>query len=471
MNSTYDLIGIGFGPSNIALAVALADRGAAINNCFIERKATFNWHGNMLLEGSDMQISFLKDLVTLRNPQSPFTFISYLHEKRRLTQFINLKTFYPSRTEFNDYLDWVARKFEEQCHYNETVVAIEPEINNGRVDRLRVRSHISGGRERVRFAHNLSIGVGGTPALPNCFAGVDDTRIFHSSAYLQKAEQLIADKRQPLRVAVIGSGQSAAEIYHDLGQRFSHVNATLVMRAHALKPADDSPFINEIFNPDFVDTVYGLPAGDRAVLLDGLRNTNYSVVDPPLIEAIYRQLYEQKVAGRARHAVLSQRQITNVNCDEIGVWLNLQHALDGSSERQRFDIVILATGYSRAAHLELLAPLQRWLGDYKVERNYRLRATADFAPGIYLQGSCEASHGLSDTLLSLLPVRANEIADSLLAATPASTVHEHGNRYTLSTLSVEKVAVEKVAVEKIAVENLVLEKNGLEKTALEVPAQ
>jgi L-ornithine N5-oxygenase len=33
--------------------------------------------------------------------------------------------------------------------------------------------------------------------------------------------------------------------------------------------------------------------------------------------------------------------------------------------------------------------------------------------GIYMQGFCQASHGLSDTLLSILPIRADEIAGSL----------------------------------------------------------
>jgi len=435
MSLTYDLIGIGFGPSNIALAVAWAERDVPGASCFIERKATFNWHGSMLLEGSDMQISFLKDLATLRNPQSHFTFINYLHEKRRLTSFINLKTFYPSRTEFNDYLNWVAQQFDDLCYYHETVTAIEPEMSSGRVERLRVRSVLSDGRESVRYARNLSLGIGGSPALPDCFVGINDSRVFHSSNYLHKAAQLIASCREPLRVAVIGSGQSAAEIYHDLGRRFAQVSATLIMRAHALKPSDDSPFVNEVFNPDFVDTIYALSAGERAVLLEELSSTNYSVVDQPLIESIYRQLYEQQVKGRAHHAVLSQRQITAVNCDESGVWLALQHGLDGSNEQQCFDIVVLATGYSRAGHLDLLAPLQRWLGDFKIDRDYRIQSTSDFAPNIYLQGSCEASHGLSDTLLSLLPVRANEIVDSLLTSTLATgLLHE---RHASATVPLE----------------------------------
>lgn len=103
----YDVIGIGFGPSNIALAIALEEQrqsGHHIDTLFIEKQPHFAWHKDMLLDGADMQISFLKDLATLRNPRSRFTFTNYLFEKGRLQDFINLKTFFPSRHEFNDYL-------------------------------------------------------------------------------------------------------------------------------------------------------------------------------------------------------------------------------------------------------------------------------------------------------------------------------------------------------------------------------
>ncbi|NOJ47631.1 lysine N(6)-hydroxylase/L-ornithine N(5)-oxygenase family protein [Bradyrhizobium sp. WSM 1744] len=46
--------------------------------------------GGMLLPGSDMQISFLKDLVSLRDPTSPFTFLNYLHKRGRFAGFHQL---------------------------------------------------------------------------------------------------------------------------------------------------------------------------------------------------------------------------------------------------------------------------------------------------------------------------------------------------------------------------------------------
>jgi lysine/ornithine N-monooxygenase len=44
-----------------------------------------------------------------------------------------------------------------------------------------------------------------------------------------------------LNFVVVGSGQSAAEIFDDLWNRFSEAKVTLVIRGAALRPSDDSP--------------------------------------------------------------------------------------------------------------------------------------------------------------------------------------------------------------------------------------
>jgi L-ornithine N5-oxygenase len=62
----------------------------------------------MLLDDATMQVSFLKDLVTLRNPTSEFSFLCYLHSKGRLIDFINHKNLFPLRVEFHDYFAWAA---------------------------------------------------------------------------------------------------------------------------------------------------------------------------------------------------------------------------------------------------------------------------------------------------------------------------------------------------------------------------
>ena len=129
-NSVRDIVGIGIGPGNLGLAVAIEEQAPELDALFVEARPEFNWHPGMLLEGSNMQISFLKDLVTVRNPQSRFSFINYLHHSDRLIDFINRQTFTPERVEFADYLRWIADHITVDTQYNTTVTSIEtlPEL-------------------------------------------------------------------------------------------------------------------------------------------------------------------------------------------------------------------------------------------------------------------------------------------------------------------------------------------------------
>ncbi|NUR65959.1 MAG: SidA/IucD/PvdA family monooxygenase, partial [Streptomyces sp.] len=114
----HDLIGVGFGPSNVALAIALSehnarvDRQEGISAHFFEQQPSFGWHRGMLIDDATMQVSFLKDLVTLRNPASEYSFLCYLKSKGRLIDFINHKNLFPLRVEFHDYFEWAAAQVD-----------------------------------------------------------------------------------------------------------------------------------------------------------------------------------------------------------------------------------------------------------------------------------------------------------------------------------------------------------------------
>lgn len=415
-NNRFDFIGVGFGPSNLALAIAMSEHTPAharpLHGLFIEKKPAFSWHEDMLLDGSTMQISFLKDLATLRNPSSRFTFLNYLHAKHRLSDFINLKTFFPTRVEFNDYLCWAAEQFASICAYQEEVLSITPIYQQRQVVALHVRSTHPLQGQIDRQTKHLILGVGGRPYYPQPFADMRDPRILHNAQYLQRIDQLLADG-QPKRVAVIGGGQSAAEVFYDLTQRFPNVAVSLLTRSHALRPADDSPFVNEIFNPEFVDFIYQQPQQLRHQLLQRYHNTNYAVIDADLIERIYHLFYQQKVSGIAHHQLLMHTHVQQASATSDHLTLTLHDQVQAISCVQHFDVVILATGYQREQHTELLAGLQHELGGFEVERDYRLKTPDHVLPRIYLQGCNEGSHGLSDTLLSVLSVRSQEIVDSL----------------------------------------------------------
>ncbi|MDD1966837.1 lysine N(6)-hydroxylase/L-ornithine N(5)-oxygenase family protein [Pseudomonas sp. NPDC090203] len=434
MELVYDYIGIGFGPSNLALAIATQEHalrtGLAPKVCFLEKKPAFNWHEGMLIDGSTMQISFLKDLVTQRNPASRFTFVNYLKERGRLQDFINLKTFFPTREEYTDYLSWAASHFAEQAHYGEEVISVEPHFQDGRFVAVDVLSRGPSGGISRRRARNLVFGIGGIPQAPAAFDGLSDPRVLHSAGYRGGIEKLLTNRPGPVRVAVVGGGQSAAEIFEDLASRFDNVEASLVIRGSALKPSDDSPFVNQIFNPSFTDTIFNHSEERRDALFAEFRNTNYSVVDNDLIETIFQRLYHQKVRGEQRHRLLTNREVAHAEVSAAGIELFLRDAPHDQMHSESFDIVVLATGYRRDYHLELLAGVQDHIQGAGVDRNYRLPLTAGSDAGIFLQGCCEDSHGLSDTLLSVLAVRSQEVVESIFdgheqscASRPASA-HE-----------------------------------------------
>ncbi|WP_377274050.1 SidA/IucD/PvdA family monooxygenase [Peterkaempfera sp. SMS 1(5)a] len=95
---TVETLAIGAGQANLALAVAmeeLAPEASALGTLLVDTHHEVAWQRGMLLPWTQSQVSLLKDLVTLRNPTSKFSFVNYLHSVGRLDDFINLGTFTP----------------------------------------------------------------------------------------------------------------------------------------------------------------------------------------------------------------------------------------------------------------------------------------------------------------------------------------------------------------------------------------
>src|SRR5574342_304268 len=99
-----ELLAIGAGPANLALGVAieeLASEELSDRALIVEQHDDIVWQRGMLLPWTLSQVSFLKDLVTRRNPRSRYSFVNYLHSIGRLDAFINLGSFLPYRTEIS----------------------------------------------------------------------------------------------------------------------------------------------------------------------------------------------------------------------------------------------------------------------------------------------------------------------------------------------------------------------------------
>ncbi|MEU8702269.1 SidA/IucD/PvdA family monooxygenase [Streptomyces sp. NPDC048680] len=402
--------GIGFGAANLALAAALEETGESAGALFLEKQPTFGWHRGMLMEGASMQVSFLKDIATMRNPTSDFGFLSYLQQKGRLVDFINHAVLTPSRCEFHDYLSWAADRVRHLVEYGAEITGVRPVVEDGAVVALDV---LAGDRVAAR-ARNLVIGAGLRPRLPE--GAETGERVWHSSQLLDRLTEF--DERTPKRVVVVGAGQSAAEIAGHLMDRYPAAEVCSVFTRYGYSIADASPFANRIFDPAAVDDFYDAPADVKQSLLRYHGATNYAVVDGHVLDGLYRRQYEQKVTGEPRLRVMHTSRIDSVDLRADSVAVRVRFLPTGEVSDLEADLVIYATGYTSSDPAELLGGIEGSLrrdetGELLISRDYRLRTTADFRCGIYVQGATEATHGISSTLLSMTAVRAGEIAGSL----------------------------------------------------------
>ncbi|NUS05226.1 MAG: lysine N(6)-hydroxylase/L-ornithine N(5)-oxygenase family protein [Nonomuraea sp.] len=416
----YEVVGIGFGPSNLSLAVALEEheskaQGNPISAAFFERQPTLGWHRNMLLPSATMQISFLKDLSTFRNPASQFSFISYLHSAGRLAQFVNNQSFFPTREEFHDYLEWAESSFADRVSYSSEVLSVRLPQSEGPADHVevQVRDRTSGGSRTVK-ARNIVVSTGLVPKMP---AGIDrDERIWHSSEFLEKFRKL--DHSKVKRVAVVGAGQSAAEIVRFVYDTLPDATVSAIMPSYGYSIADDTPFANQIFDADAVDDYYHGSERSKDSFWRYHKNTNYGVVDDQVIRDLYQRAYDDEVRKTPRLNFLNLSRVDGVKQVGDDVRLTLQSVRNEETYDLDVDVLICSTGYDSMEPSELLGDLEAHClrdeqGRLRVERDYRLATGPDVTCGVYLQGGTEHTHGLASSLLSNIAIRSGEIADSI----------------------------------------------------------
>ncbi len=383
-----DVIGVGLGPFNLGLAALLERAGA--DALFFDDKPQFAWHPGLMLPGAEIQVPFLADLVTLADPTSPYTFLNYLHEQGRLYRFYFHERFHVLRAEYEAYCRWVASKLES-CRFSHRVDAIRPVEGGGAV-------WARGVEQRAR---HVVLGVGCVPFVPACATGLT-----HSSSYLSEREAALAARS----VAVIGSGQSAAEIFADLVE---HAGGRVdwFTRSSGFLPMEYSKLGLEHFSPEYRAYFHARPEARR----DALRASQsllYKGIDAGTSERIYDLLYRRSVDGGETNVRYAAR------CELRGVEGRHRLHLHQLDQEVVFshdaDVVILATGYSPAP-----LPVPHGLlesdaaGRPVVELDYRLRM-ADGSPStLFVQNAELHTHGVGTPDLGLGAHRSAVIANAV----------------------------------------------------------
>ncbi|MEU5696349.1 SidA/IucD/PvdA family monooxygenase [Actinosynnema sp. NPDC020468] len=430
MTHCHDVLGIGFGPANLALAIALEEEGHDLDAHFLEARPGPSWQSAMMLDGSDIQNHPVRDLVSLRNPRSRYSFINFLFETGRLLEHLNVPMEFPLRKEYAQYVTWAAGHFGRLVDYGAHVtgVAVDRQAEGGPVYTVTTSA---GDTHRARA---LVVGTGRSPFIPAPFDAVDSPRVFHLTRYLPALRELgVAGEGHstPRAVTVIGGSQSAVELTLDLARRFPRARVTTLARSLTLRLKDTSPFSEEGYFPGFTDYYYRAPRDRKDAIDSYLRLTNYSSADGDVLQELYRLIYEQRLDGDQRVFVSGSRQVRSLEVRDDGVLLDVEELNTGETEEHEADFVVLATGFrdlGPAAHQERVPALLRDVADefvfdnhgyLTVEQDYEVRPLDADTPALFLNGLCESTHGIGDAgSFSLLSLRAKVIAEGLRKSLP-----------------------------------------------------
>lgn len=409
----YDIIGIGFGPSNLALAISLKESNSSKTVRFFEAQSECYWHTDMLLDGSDIQNNPLRDLITPVNPSSNYTFIQYLHKHKRFFDYLNLGLSYPLRKDFYAYIQWASSFFSDVVQYNTAIVSLEFLYeNSGYVWKL------TDNFGEIYFCKNLVLATGRKHNIPPEFENIVN------AAHLTRYKSSISALSLESPIVVIGASQSAVEILLDLHQRgFQKIYS--IHRSHSYRLKDTSPFSDEVYFPEFVDYYHDLSSQSRIALDTQLRATNYSSADADVLHLLYLKIYEDKLDGLQRIKIYRNHQIKQVN-NNPAVSIDVYDIYTKTTSTLPCEHIILATGFldigrNGASGLTDLLIHHKdkfsWHEGYlTVNRDYSIQYHPSFSdyPPLYLNGLCESSHGLGDAgSFSLVSFRARDINNSL----------------------------------------------------------
>ncbi|WP_430379016.1 lysine N(6)-hydroxylase/L-ornithine N(5)-oxygenase family protein [Streptomyces sp. B1-3] len=397
---TYDFVGIGLGPFNLGLA-CLTEPIDELDGILLESKPDFEWHAGMFLDGAHLQTPFMSDLVTLADPTSPYSFLNYLKEKGRLYSFYIRENFYPLRVEYDDYCRWAANKLSN-VRFGTTVteVTYEDEVYVVRTD--------TGDAFRAR---HLVLGTGTSPHFPEAVRGLGGD-FFHNSRYMQHKAEL----QQKESITIVGSGQSAAEIYHDLLSEIDVHGYRLnwVTRSPRFFPLEYTKLTLEMTSPEYIDYYRELPEATRYRLTAEQKGL-FKGIDGDLINEIFDLLYQKNLGGPVPTRLLTNSSLRSARHE------NGTYTLGFRQEEQEKDFeietqgLVLATGY-KYAEPEFLAPVRDRLvydahGNFDVSRTYAIDVTGR---GVFLQNGGVHTHSITSPDLGMGAYRNSCIIRELL---------------------------------------------------------
>ena len=335
----YNLIGIGIGPFNLGLA-ALLHPVKDVNAIFFDQSEGFDWHPGLMLHSATLQTPFMgTDLVTMADPTSWFSFLNFLKQTGRLYPFFIRESYYMLRREYNLYCQWAIKQLPS-CRFSHKVSRLA--YKDG-VYEVTVQ-HTKTGDVTTWYAEKLVMGTGTQPYTPSFVNREQLPGVIHTSAYLPNK----ADILEKGDLTIIGSGQSAAEIFYDLlPETENGLQLNWFTRADRFFPMEYSKLTLELTSPEYVDYFYQMPPERRRKILSA-QNTLFKGINYDLINDIFDTMYEMSVGGKKLNVQLNTNsELTDITpaAASHAYTLHFNHV----QQQRRFSLdtksVVLATGY------------------------------------------------------------------------------------------------------------------------------
>lgn len=396
------IIGIGAGPSNLSLA-ALAQNVSDVECVLLERKPQVTWHPGLLFETAGLQVSFLKDLVTPVDPTNPLSFLNFLKTHGRLYQFISAEFDQTLRIEFEAYLKWASAQLNG-LFFKTDVCSVT--FKDGRFQVLAQDGS-------SRYADTICVAVGQVPTVPSFAQSLLGRHVLHSSSLLTENPVL-----QREDVVIVGSGQSAAEVFLAcLDGRFGMPSSIVWMsRSPWFRPIDETALTNEIFTPDFVDFFHDLGTAERAALNKELRFTSDGI-SPVTSRAVMQRLYQNRFlqGDLCKTSLCPGLELVAVKHDGLGITLTAESVHDRTAKKLRADRVILCTGYETRMP-QFLDDIRDDMafenGKLSIDRTYRVQWRLRRSQQLFISNAAMHTHGVPDPNLSLMAYRAATILNA-----------------------------------------------------------
>lgn len=409
---TFHTAGVGAGPANLSLAALFPAANLGPIALFDSQPGPA-WHPALLSPGVRMQTSWMKDLVSLVDPQHPLTFMNYLVTTGRLFALLNAQFDTIPRLEYVRYLTWAARRIEG-IHYGTTVerISYTPEGFELYAD----------GRPIARARH-LSIGVGTRAIRPGWLAGLPERRAFIADDLGWRLDVMRDDLAAP--VAVVGGGQTGLECVLKLVNA-GFTDIRWLGRRQWFQTIDDSPVANEFYRPAHQQFLQQLSRSTRRRLVVEQGPTG-DALTPGALRVLYQTNYDRMLDLDRFPAVLYPgRDVVGVTTD--GEDLLLRCDTPGGREEHRARHVVVAVG-REAAPVPFDDDLAERVeydddGDMLIEPDYSLRWKGMNGHRIFVLNRARYSHGVPDANLTLLPVRAATVINAMADRSVFAVVDE-----------------------------------------------